>query len=135
MGYSPDRVSAMLIEHKSVFRDLQSLLLQCVIQGQLVAEPQVRDHLLHGAGRRVGILNRTLQNVFEVFPPSTERPLVEEARADVQINLQAFVMNLCGIFDNWAWAFVLRHNLESQIGGRRNVGLFNNATKCSDPQY
>ncbi len=134
MVYSPDQISNLFIEHKALLSGLQSLLLECVVQGHSIAEPRVQEHLLHGAGRRVKLLERTLQNVFEVFPPSTERPLVEEARADVQINLQAFVINLCGIFDNWAWAFVLRHNLESQIGDRRNVGLFNKATKKHLPE-
>jgi hypothetical protein len=134
MAYSPDQVSNLLIEHKAVLSGLQSLLLECIVQGHSIAEPRVQEHLLHGAGRRVSLLDRTLQNVFEVFPPSTERPLAEEARADVQINLQAFVMNLCGIFDNWAWAFVIQHDLESEIGGRRNVGLFNNATKKHLPE-
>jgi hypothetical protein len=134
MAYSPDQVSNLLIEHKAVLSGLQSLLLEHVVQGHSIAEPGVQEHLLHGAGRRVSLLKRTLQNVFEVFPPSTDRPLAEEARADVQINLQSFVMNLYGIFDNWAWAFVLRHNLKSQIGGRRNVGLFNNKTKKHLPE-
>jgi hypothetical protein len=35
--------------------------------------------------------------------------------ADVQINLHAFVMNLYGIYDNWAWAYVLRHDLEAAM--------------------
>jgi hypothetical protein len=133
MSYSPDQVSNLLIEHKAVLSGLQSLLLECVVQDHSIAEPRVQEHLLHGAGRRVKLLERTLQNVFEVFPPSTERPLAEEARADVQINLQAFVMNLYGIFDNWAWAFVLRHNLESQIS-HYNVGLFNDKTKKHLPE-
>ena len=38
------------------------------------------------------------------------------------------------MFDNWAWAFVLRHSLEVEIGGRRRIGLFSNATRQYLPQ-
>jgi hypothetical protein len=37
-------------------------------------------------------------------------------------------MNLYGVFDNWAWAFVLRHQLEGETGGKRGIGLFNKKT-------
>ena len=39
------------------------------------------------------------------------------------------MINLYGVFDNWAWAFVCRHNLAAEIGNRRQIGLFNDATR------
>jgi len=38
------------------------------------------------------------------------------------------VINISGIFDNWAWAFVHRHNLLEEVGGKHGVGLFRNGT-------
>ena len=38
-------------------------------------------------------------------------------------------MNLYGVFENWGWAFVLRHGLEATVGGRMGIGLFNRKTK------
>jgi hypothetical protein len=47
----------------------------------------------------------------------------------VQINLHAFVINLSGVFDNWAWAFIHRHDLLRNVGGKTNVGMFKEATQ------
>ena len=47
---------------------------------------------------------------------------------DSQISLHAFVINLYGLFDNLAWAFVWRHRLEKTID-RRQVGMFSEGTK------
>jgi len=86
---------------------LQQLQLQVVVQGQpLEATSRLREHLLRGAARRIGVIRRAVQNIYSLFPPETVRPLDADALADVQINLHAFVMNLYGLYDNWAWAYV-----------------------------
>ncbi|NCT69285.1 MAG: hypothetical protein GXC76_16775 [Rhodanobacteraceae bacterium] len=106
-----------------------------VVQGQpLDPASRLREYLLHGAARRVGAIRRAIQNIYAFFPPETERPLQQDTLADVQINLHAFVMNLYGLYDNWAWAFVLQHNLEDAIGGRQRIGLFIDATRNRLPR-
>lgn len=110
--------------------ELQDLQLQIVGQGQpLETTSRVREHLLHGVARRVGVIRRSIENVFALFPPNTKLPLSRDHLADLQINLHAFVMNLYGTYDNFAWAYVLRHDLVNVIGDRRRINLFNNATK------
>lgn len=129
MPYTADQLVKISRECSDVLNDLQTLMLGCVTQGQAVTNARAQEHMLHGAGRRVSVLRRSVENIFHLFPPSLERPLTHETLADVQINLHAFVINLYGVFDNWAWAFVLRHSLESNIGDRRNVGLFKDKTQ------
>ena len=130
MFFSVEQAEQLDQHRTDVVAVLQDLQLQIVAQGQpLEATSRVREHLLHGAARRVGVIRRSIENVFALFPPNTERPLSRDHLSDVQINLHAFVMNLYGIYDNWAWAYVLRHNLEGVIGDRRRVGLFNAATR------
>jgi hypothetical protein len=70
-----------------------------------------------------------LERIFTLFPPAQERPLSHEVLTEVQICLHAFVINLSGVFDNWAWAFVLRHELMPAIGDHRNIGMFKAATQ------
>lgn len=48
--------------------------------------------------------------------------------------MQAYVINLSGIFDNWAWAFIYRHDLLAEVGGKHGVGLFKKATHSRLPQ-
>jgi hypothetical protein len=130
MFFTDKQAAHLSQECRKALQDLQDLQLKIVVQGQpLDAAPRLTEHLLHGAGRRVGVIRRAIENVFSLFPPETKRPLQSDALADVQINLHAFVMNLYGIYDNWAWAYVLRHDLESTIGDRRRIGLFHNATR------
>jgi hypothetical protein len=129
MAYSEDQAAHLSDQQHAVVRELQELFLQIVVQGESATNARVREHLLHGAARRVGVIKRCIENVYTLFPPGASRPLHEDKLADVQINLHAFVMNLYGIYDNWAWAYILRHDLEEEIGGRRRIGLFIEATQ------
>lgn len=47
----------------------------------------------------------------------------------VQINLQAFFINLIGVFDNWAWSYVYLHSAEATVGGKHGVDMFKEATQ------
>ncbi len=135
MFYSDDALEKLESNRDEVIASLNELQIKIVLEGQpLDPTSRMREHLLHGAGRRVGVIRRSIENVFSLFPPNTTRPLDRDALADVQINLHAFVMNLYGLYDNWAWAYVLRHNLESVIGDRRRVGLFLEATRSHLPE-
>ena len=120
-----------LLEHRTqILEELVDLQSKIVVVGQAIdTSSRVREHLLHGAARRVGVIRRSLQNVFSMFPPETVRPPDRDILSDVQINLHAFVIIAYGIHDNWAWVYVLQHNLEAEIGGRRRVGLFIDATQ------
>jgi hypothetical protein len=75
-------------------------------------------------GRRLNIIQLSIQKIYELFPPSQEEALPKATINEVQVYLQAFVINVSGIFDNWAWAFILRHNLLDSIGGKFSVGMF-----------
>jgi|GEM_PF-1142950 hypothetical protein len=69
------------------------------------------EFLVHGVGRRTGFVGRCAENVFASFPPESKAKLGRTALLDTTINLQAFLVNLMGLFDNWAWAYVHRHDI------------------------
>ncbi len=128
MAFTDEQVDQLYTECRKNLNCLHKLMLQTVVEGQESDHEGVREHLLHGVSRRLNVIKKSIGNIFEWFPPETDRPLELETLADVQINLHAFMINLYGIFDNWAWAFVYKHNLENHTGGRRGVGLFNRNT-------
>lgn len=128
MGYSEEQIESFEKEYRKVCQGLQDIMLRTVLAGQESTHAGVKEHLLHGAARRLSIIKKCLENIFNEFPPTTTTPLNRDVLDDVQINLHAYVMNLYGIFDNWAWAFVYRHNLLQQVGGRHGVGLFHKNT-------
>jgi hypothetical protein len=66
---------------------------------------------MQGVSRRLKVLTRCIENVFELFPPARLEKLTKVALTDVEINLHAFVTNMAGLFDNLAWAFALEHQL------------------------
>lgn len=135
MPFSEEQIVNFEQEYSKVCQGLHDLMQHTVIAGQRSQHPGVREHLLHGAARRISVIKRSIENIFTEFPPSTTRPIGSDKLYDVQINLHAYVMNLYGIFDNWAWAFVFRHDLFEQVGGKHGVGLFhkNTAKHCPEP--
>jgi hypothetical protein len=108
----------------TVRAELDASFLEVVRAGHSTPDQQVREYLLHGVGRRLGVLRECLAAVFATFEPARTAPLSQVELYEVQINLHAFVINLSGLFDNLAWAFVLRHSLVEKVGGRKRVGMF-----------
>src|SRR5205807_1295873 len=110
-------------QQEGTINELQHLAYQFVRAAQTAQQERVQEHLRHGMARRANVLARCIANIYKVFPPNLERPLDREALSDVQISLHAYVINLCGLFDNCAWAFVLQHGLETQFQPKQ-IGLF-----------
>jgi len=113
---------------------LQQLQMDCLLSCSDIPNERVKEYMFHGAGRRLNVLRHTIINVFAHFPPSAEEKLDRETLFDVQINLQAFFINLVGVFDNWAWSFVHLHQLEADVGGRLNVDMFKGRIQRLLPQ-
>ena len=129
MTYTSEQSQDLCRNCETVANDLQTLMLDGLVSIRALSHDKVRQHMTHGVGRRLGAMRRALGKIFLLFPPSQTQPLGRETLEDVQIYLQAFVINLYGVFDNWAWSFVFRHDLLGQIGSRTNVSLFKDSTR------
>ena len=81
MAYSEDQAAHLSNQQHAVVRELQELFLQIVVQGESATNARVREHLLHGAARRVGVIKRCIENVYTLFPPGASRPLREDKLA------------------------------------------------------
>jgi hypothetical protein len=131
-AFSPEQLTALAEERLDVVGQLQRLQFECIERAQAFeSNPLLREHLIYGVGRRSSKLKRSINNIFELLPPNATLPVPEDQVADAEINLHAFVINLAGVFDNWAWAFVLRHAIDVRP---QNVGLFNVATAKHFPK-
>jgi hypothetical protein len=104
-------------------------MLENIGQASKQSNQKVKDYLNHGVGRRLNVIRLSIQKIYELFPPSQDEVLPKATIHEVQIYLQAFVINVSGIFENWAWAFVLRHDLLEKIGGMFSVGMFRPETQ------
>jgi hypothetical protein len=129
MTYTQQQSIELCRNSEKVVSDLQALMLDGLTSSNTVAHEKARQHMTHGVGRRLGAMRRSVGKIFFLFPPSQTQPLPRDTIEDIQIYLQAFIINLYGVFDNWAWAFVYRHALLAQIGDRMRVSLFKDSTR------
>lgn len=131
--YSSEAVDSLTQGHLEVDADIEQLAVRVAQNGQHLASVRAKEFLLHGVGRRLRVLRRGLKNVFALFPPSATQPIDPDDLENAQLSLHAFVINLYGLFDNLAWAFVWRHGLEKVVD-KRQVGMFKEGTKQHLPQ-
>lgn len=124
MAYTAEQADYFEREALKAATELQDLNLRGLSESRYANDVKARNHLLHGAGRRLGVMKRSLEQIFAIYPPGNTQRLHRDALTDLQTYLHAFVINLAGIFDNWAWAYVLQHRLLEQVGGRNNVSVF-----------
>lgn len=134
MAYTHEQVNHLQDEHRALQEALQKLLMQCVIQGDAVTNIKAKEYMLHGAARRLRIMARALGNIYQIYPPSNTKILDRDSLTNLEINLHAYLINLYGVFENFAWSFVALHDLEAAIGGRMKIGVFCPATQKFFPE-
>lgn len=134
MQYSQETLQELARGLDEIPPQLHQLQMDCLLGCNDITNERVKDYMSHGVCRRLNVLRHTIINVFRNFPPSAEAKLDQETLIAVQINLQAFFINLIGVFDNWAWSFIHLHQLEANVGSRRNVDMFKSRTQGLLPQ-
>ena len=81
---------------------------------------------MQGVCRRLNIIQGCIRNIYRIFPVERTQLLDENERADVAINLHAFLINIHAVPDNLAWAYLLERGVTLKPS---QVGLFNKHTK------
>ncbi len=131
MPYSAGQLAVFERELAQVFDNLRTLRARLIGETeQTLGSPRAREFLRHGVGRRLATLERCLENVFRLFPPSRQLPLARENLEDVKINTQAHVMNVIGVLDNWAHVFVAESGADVRAVG---IDLFKAETRAILP--
>lgn len=87
-----------------------------------------KEYLTHGVMRRMGIMMRSIENVFTIFPIERIDLLSVDELRDVDINLHAFCINIFGLLDNLAWVLIHEKQPAAQIG-KMSVGLYKDKTQ------
>jgi hypothetical protein len=133
MTYSAQDTSVLEAQARQIIQELDAAIAQTIqVAGQ--QQDEVAKYLRNGVGRRLHVIRLSIQKVYQLFPPNQAEPLPIETIHEVQVYLQAFVINVAGIFDTFAWAFVLKHRLLEKVGGQIGIGMFVRKTqKCLPP--
>ncbi len=128
MTYSAKMIESFQNDFVLAMRNLHALMFRGVAESEDPPNDHVRRFLTHGVGRRLGVLKQSIEGMFAIFPPGRNEPLTLHEAGEVQIYLHAFLINLGGVFDNWAWAFVYRHDLRDELRPLQ-IGIFKSETQ------
>ena len=66
--YSEEMIGKLCEHQISLKGQLQQLMLECIQQGQALPESLAREHMVRGAGRRLGVLIHSTESIFSLFP-------------------------------------------------------------------
>ena len=131
MKYSPDKVAEIRRAYAEVQSDLQDLVgdLPANLAPILKVE-KAKEYLTQGVCRRLGIIIRSMENIFSLHPVDRTELLSPDEQSDLAINLHAFLIHTHGIPDNLAWVYALENKLGLKAD---HVGLFKKETKKALP--
>jgi len=100
---------------------------------QRLQAPRAKEYLAQGVCRRIGLLRRCMHNVFEICPVDRVDLFSDDERVDLEINIQAFVVNVHGLLDNLAWVTVFEKAPELEEN-RNQIGLFRGSVRPHLPE-
>jgi hypothetical protein len=95
------------------------------------------DHAVYGIARRVGIVMKCLDTMFNIAPPNLDHEIQLGDKTDLDINLHAFLLNICAIPDNmaWLWAHCKKIDTPANLEKMKNsIGLFHKGFSDYLPQ-
>lgn len=120
-----DKIKSELVLINSRYPDL--LIKLWKLYNKLKTE-KAKEYLTHGVMRRLGIMMRSIENVFSIFPIERDTLLSMNELRDVDINLHAFFVNIFGLSDNLAWVLIHEKQSAAKIDKKR-IGLYMNKTQ------
>lgn len=91
---------------------------------------RAHEHATHGLCRRLDMLVRCIDQVYEILPPDREDIPERHETAKAEMAIHSFVLNTFGCLDNLAWIWVFEKNVRGRNGEElrpKSVGL------CSEP--
>jgi len=136
MKYSADASAQLEREYGVVQSDLtDSWMTLASVLAPSLTSAKAREYVVHGACRRLMIIQRCIDNIFAIYPLNRDTLLSDEDLRNLDINLHAFLINVHGIPDNLAWAYVLEHDSEINPKLKKGqVGFFKKETKTYLPK-
>lgn len=129
MHYSPEGLRDLELGRQEVSEELRAMISDLMSNLiPLLTKERAREYIGHGVCRRLMILQQCISNVFTLFPPAKREVLNDLDRVNVEISLHALIINVHGVPDNLAWAYVHERGFPINERGfpviSEKVGLF-----------
>ena len=122
-AYTPEMIPKLADFFEKALAEAGEVFTGVLMLGHQLKSPRAREYLHNGIGRRVGLVQRCVERIFQIFPPERTEHFEREELEDLNINLHAFLLNIYGILDDIAWVVVLEAT-QQEVNNRRKVSLY-----------
>ncbi len=112
MYFSKENIQELKQSYEEIEGKCESLFLS--FNTYSFQSERAAEFAYHGFIRRMKTLKRCIDNIYRICPPDIDRKLSSEELDDTEINLQAFVFNICGALDNLAWIWAKENNVRNK---------------------
>ena len=126
MMYTKDGLDEILSAHEAVAGKCQKLFMDYHKTGLEFEVERAREYAHHGFCRRLEVLRRCIDRLFELLPPDRTEIPEDDVVLDATIYLQAFMFNVFGCIDNLAHVWVQENRVMGSDGKElpdRKVGF------------
>lgn len=116
-----ERMELQILEMKEKYKEILGKFVQRNYECS-----KAEEFAKHGYGRRLRVMVRCIENVYELLPPDYDGIPVEDTLIEATIYLHAFIHSTFGCCDNLAWIWVLEKSVTQNDGShltRNMVGL------------
>lgn len=114
MFFSEDDLKKIQSDHLTIVRKYEPLMIR--FTHHPFVNQKAAEYAIHGLARRLKVLVRCIDRVFELLPPDLDEIPTDQQVADAVIYIQAFIFNIFGCMDNVAWIWVYEKNITRENG-------------------
>ena len=109
--FTDEALKEITAAHSEIRSKYNQLTIEIVSFAGSLQNERAREFMQHGVNRRLWLLYRCVENIFDLFPPNRIGLLEQKDRLDVEINLHAFLINIYGIIENIGLSLAYENNL------------------------
>lgn len=106
-GYSPDQVKHFLDRLQELRNAQPAVQIDLSYLSERLTVKRAKTFANEAMGRRLPVINRSVLNIYDIYPPNRKEFLTRDECSDVAIQLHAFAINVYAILDNAAWVCML----------------------------
>jgi hypothetical protein len=107
-NYTTDQVEHFLNKIKLLRNAQPSIQLDLSLLAEQLTVERAKTYANEAMGRRLPVIERTVLNIYDIFPPNRSEFLSKSECTDIAIQLHAFAINVYAILDNAAWISMLQ---------------------------
>ena len=114
MSYSEEDLCRLYQKYLKINKKENDLISSFVLKE--FNNPKAQEYARHGFCRRIQLMMRCIEQVFESLPPGNIKVPDSDTVLDATIYLQAFMFNTFGCVDNLAHIWVLEKEVKNKDG-------------------